>query len=71
MNKIAFVSVVIILISLSSIYYISYNFFVIGEAIKMQGVMLAMPYPGFLLVFIIFFVMIIFFAMTQFVERKK
>lgn len=62
MNKIVFISALTILISLLSIYYISYNFFVIGEIIKIQGLMLAMPYPGFLLVFIMFFAMIIFFA---------
>jgi len=63
MNKIVFISAVIILISLLSIYYISYNFFVFGESIKMQNVALAMPYPGFLLVFIMFFTIIIFFAL--------
>jgi len=63
MNKIVFISAVTIVISLLSIYYISYNFFVVGEVIKTQGIMLAMPYPGFLLVFIMFFSIIIFFAL--------
>jgi len=65
MNKIVFISAVTILISLSSIYHISYNFFVLGEIIKMQGFMLATPYPGFLLVLIMFFAIIIFFALNM------
>ena len=71
MNKIIFICAVTILISLSSIYYISYNFFVLGEMIKMQGVMLAVPYPGFLLVFIMFFSIIIFFALDVSIRYPK
>ena len=69
MNIIFFITIATVLVSLSSIYYVSYNFLVIGEIIKMQGIMLATPYPGIMLIFIMFFSLIIFFALNFYIKN--